>query len=118
MSTLRLGMAALALVCSAGLATAQTAAPADDAKTAPTMTKPADDAKTAPTMTKETDQKPPIAGANSFTEEQARERIAKAGFEDVAGLKKDDQGIWRGQAKKSGAQVSVALDYRGNVVQQ
>lgn len=119
MSTLRLGMAALAIVCSAGFATAQTTAPADDAKTAPAMTEPAmTDAKTAPTMTKETDQKPPLAGANSFTEAQARDRIAKAGFEDVASLKKDDQGIWRGQAKKSGAQVSVALDYRGNVVQQ
>ncbi len=47
-------------------------------------------------------EKPPLPGANSFTENQARERIAKAGFEDVQGLKKDDQGVWRGQAKKSG----------------
>lgn len=107
MSTLRLGLAALAIACTAGLATAQTAAPADDAKTAPSAT-----------MAKETDMKPPLAGANSFTEEQARDRIAKAGFADVKALKKDDQGVWRGEASKSGAQVSVALDYRGNVVQQ
>lgn len=107
MSTLRLGLAALAIACTAGLATAQTAAPADDAKTAPSAT-----------MAKETDMKPPLAGANSFTEEQARDRIAKAGFADVKALKKDDQGVWRGEASKSGAAVHVALDYRGNVVQQ
>ncbi len=61
---------------------------------------------------------PPIAGANSFTETQARERIAKSGFSEVQNLRKDDQGIWRGQAQKNGAPVNVALDYRGNVVQQ
>jgi hypothetical protein len=108
MSTLRLGMAALAIACTAGFATAQTATTPDTAKTAPTTTM----------KTDESAQKPPLAGANSFTETQARERIAKEGFEEVQGLKKDDQGVWRGQAKKSGAQVSVALDYRGNVVQQ
>jgi putative membrane protein len=63
-------------------------------------------------------EKPPLPGANSFTEEQARKRIAKEGFDDVQQLTKDEQGVWRGQAKKSGQQVSVALDYRGNVVQQ
>jgi len=113
MSTLRLGLAALAIVCTAGLATAQTTAPAD----APADAKPAPSAAMKTTEADST-QKPPLPGANSFTEDQARQRIVKAGFEDVQALKKDDQGIWRGQAKKSGAQVSVALDYRGNVVQQ
>ncbi len=61
---------------------------------------------------------PPIAGANSFTEGQARDRIAKAGYTDVQHLKQDDKGVWRGRAQKSGQQVNVALDYRGNVVQQ
>jgi hypothetical protein len=105
-------MAALAIACTASLAAAQTTAPADT---------PADGAKTAPTMTTtetESTQKPPLPGANSFTEGQARERITKAGFEDVQQLKKDDQGVWRGSAKKSGQQVGVALDYRGNIVQQ
>ena len=123
MSTLRLGMAALAIACTASLAAAQTTAPAeapaDGAKTAPSMT-PAEGAKPAPSATTETEstQKPPLPGANSFTEGQARERITKAGFEDVQQLKKDDQGVWRGSAKKSGQQVGVALDYRGNIVQQ
>lgn len=59
----------------------------------------------------------PVPGANSFTEDQARERITGAGFQQVTGLKKDDQGIWRGKAMKGGKQVDVSLDYRGNVNQ-
>lgn len=58
----------------------------------------------------------PVAGANSFTESQAKARIEANGFTNVSGLKKDDQSIWRGTASKDGKQVSVALDYQGNVV--
>ena len=61
-------------------------------------------------------QQPPVAGANSFTEDQAQDRMQKAGFTEVKGLKKDDQGIWRGTAMQSGKQVNVALDFQGNVV--
>jgi len=74
-------------------------------------------AKAPATSTTQADT-PPLTGANSFTEDQARERIAKAGFQEVKNLKKDDSGIWRGQATKAGQAVAVALDYRGNVVQQ
>jgi putative membrane protein len=117
-------MAALAIACTASLASAQTTSPPADATTESAKPAPAEpmDAKPAPAepmnQAANEAQKPPLPGANSFTEGQARDRIAKAGFEDVQGLKKDDQGVWRGQAKKSGQQVSVALDYRGNVVQQ
>ena len=58
----------------------------------------------------------PVPGANSFTEDQAKSRIQDAGFSDVSGLTKDDQGIWRGQATKDGKKTTVALDYQGNVV--
>ena len=61
-------------------------------------------------------QQPPVAGANSFTEAQAKDRIEKAGYAQVTGLKKDDQGIWRGSAKQGDKQVNVALDFQGNVV--
>jgi hypothetical protein len=57
----------------------------------------------------------PAAGANSFTEGQARSRIEAAGFTNISDLQKDDQGIWRGKASHGGQQVSVALDYQGNV---
>jgi hypothetical protein len=122
MSNLRLGMAALVIACTAGVAVAQTTPPPADATTPPAnMTTDAPKTDPSTTMNKTdtaSSQKPPLSGANSFTEAQARQRIAKAGFDDVQQLKKDDEGIWRGQAKKSGQQVSVALDYRGNVVQQ
>jgi hypothetical protein len=58
----------------------------------------------------------PVAGANSFTEGQARARIGDAGFNDVQELRLDEQGIWRGRAMRNGQQTSVALDYQGNVV--
>jgi hypothetical protein len=58
----------------------------------------------------------PVEGRNSFTEGQAKSRIEANGFADVSGLHKDDTGVWRGQAKKDGKAVDVALDFQGNVV--
>lgn len=58
----------------------------------------------------------PMSGANSFTASQAKSRIEANGYTDVAGLKKDDQSIWRGTAMKNGKSVNVAVDYKGNVV--
>ena len=59
----------------------------------------------------------PVEGANSFTEDQARERITEAGYADVTGLALDDKGVWRGTAMKDGRSVNVALDYQGNIVE-
>lgn len=58
----------------------------------------------------------PVKGRNSFTEGEARSRIEKAGFANVSGLKKDDDGVWRGKATKNGQSVDVNLDYQGNVL--
>jgi peptidase YpeB-like protein len=58
----------------------------------------------------------PVKGRNSFTEGEAKSRIEKAGYSNVSGLKKDDDGIWRGKASKDGRSVDVSLDYQGNVV--
>lgn len=58
----------------------------------------------------------PVKGRNSFTEGEAKSRIEAKGFTNVGQLKKDDNGVWRGQATKSGQQVQVSLDYQGNVV--
>jgi putative membrane protein len=54
-------------------------------------------------------------GANSFTEAQARERIEKAGYTNVSGLVKTQDGFWRGKAMKGGQTVQVSVDYQGNV---
>ena len=58
----------------------------------------------------------PVAGANSFTESQAKSRIEDKGFKDVSALKKDDKGVWRGKASRDGKSVNVSVDFQGNVV--
>jgi len=58
----------------------------------------------------------PVAGANSFTEGQAKSRIESSGFSNVSALNKDDQGVWRGKAQKDGKSVDVSLDFQGNVI--
>ena len=58
----------------------------------------------------------PVAGANSFTESEARSRLEAHGYTNVTGLKKDAKSIWRGKAMKGETAVDVALDYQGNVV--
>jgi hypothetical protein len=75
------------------------------------------DAPTNPAMKPSSVQHSDVAasGANSFTEGQAKKRIAKAGYRDVSGLTKDDAGLWKGTAQQNGKTVNVALDYKGNV---
>jgi hypothetical protein len=58
----------------------------------------------------------PAAGANSFTEGQARSRLEKDGYTEISELTKDGDGLWRGKAKKGGQTVEVAVDYQGNIV--
>ncbi len=60
----------------------------------------------------------PVAGANSFTEGQAKSRIEARGFTNVSGLMKDNTGVWRGTATQGGKSVKVSLDFQGNVVTQ
>ena len=57
----------------------------------------------------------PVEGRNSFTEGQAKSRIEGAGYSNVSGLQKDDQGVWRGKADKAGTKTDVTLDFQGNV---
>ncbi len=54
-------------------------------------------------------------GANSFTEGQVRSRMEQAGLQNVQGLKKEDNGIWRAQAMQNGQTVNVGMDFKGNV---
>jgi len=57
----------------------------------------------------------PVKGANSFTQSQAKARIEAKGYTKVAGLHKDQNGVWRAKAEKDGKSASVSLDYQGNV---
>jgi len=60
----------------------------------------------------------PAAGANSFTEGQAKSRLESNGFTNVSGLAKDNTGVWRGKASKGGQSIDVSVDYQGNVTPQ
>jgi len=101
----KLLLAAAFVGASTFAALAQTStAPATDGDT-PAIATPDDKNATAP-----------VEGANSFTEDQAKERIVEAGYADVAGLKLDDKGVWRGTATKDGKSINIALDYQGNIV--
>ena len=57
----------------------------------------------------------PAAGANSFTEGQAKSRLESNGFTNVGSLTKDAQGVWRGKGTKGGRTVDVSVDYQGNI---
>ena len=57
----------------------------------------------------------PAKGSNSFTEKQARSRMAKAGYSGITNLVKNEQGQWVGSAMKGATQMTVMLDYKGNV---
>lgn len=87
------------------VALAQPAKPGDGAGPAAVNTSP-DASRTAAA---------PVAGANSFSETQARSRIEAAGYTDLLDVAKDDKGVWRAMAKRDGQAVAVQLDYQGNV---
>jgi hypothetical protein len=57
----------------------------------------------------------PAIGANSFTQEQARERIEAAGYTGITELTQGEDGIWRAVAMLGGQTQEVSVDYQGNV---
>jgi hypothetical protein len=84
---------------------------------AQTSTTPTTDGDTPAVATPDTgNATAPVEGANSFTEDQAKERITEAGYADVTGLTLDDRGLWKATATKDGKSMNVALDYQGNIV--
>ena len=99
MKKITLLTASLVLVSSAAFAQSQT----------PTTS------QTTPAVNTEQNPGAPVAGKNSFTEDQAKSRIEEAGYKDVSGLKLDDQGVWRATASKDGKSAMVSLDFQGNV---
>lgn len=58
------------------------------------------------------------AGANSFSEGQARNLLTSQGYSDVSKLMNDSQGIWRGNAMSGTKRVRVSIDYKGNISAQ
>ena len=80
-------------------------------------TKPATDTQTPAIATPDT-QNPaaPVAGENSFTEGQAKERIEGKGYAEITALTKGEDGIWTASAMKDGkpvaVQINVEVDFR------
>lgn len=57
----------------------------------------------------------PAKGSSSFTMGEAKSRLEKSGFSNVADLTKDGDGVWRGKAQKAGNMTTVWLDYKGDI---
>ncbi|MES2028563.1 MAG: PepSY domain-containing protein [Pseudomonadota bacterium] len=58
---------------------------------------------------------PPLPGANSFAEGQARKLLESQGYAEISPLVNDSQGIWRGTAMSGSRKFHVSVDYKGNV---
>lgn len=105
----------ISLLMLASTAHAQTTPPATT-QTPATTQAPATNGDTPAVATPDTaNPTAPVAGANSFTEAQAKTRLEEAGYSEVMDLKLDDQGVWRAMAKKDGTSSAVSLDFQGNV---
>jgi hypothetical protein len=100
-----LGLVVVLGIIGAGAAFAQTA-PITPRVNSPAVIATSPDVKTTP----------PVAGANSFTEGEARHRLEANGYTNVTDLRKDDHSVWHGKAMKGGTLVHVALDYQGTIV--
>ena len=56
--------------------------------------------------------------ANAMSEQDARSKLTASGFRDIADLKLDQTGIWRGTAVANGQRQNVAIDAQGDIVAQ
>jgi len=98
---------AAALVFSAGAVAAQNAPAPRTTTNPPAVVSPNETARTTAA---------PVAGRNSFTEDQARTRFTDNGYTQVSDLRKDEAtSVWHAKAMKSGKTVAVTLDYQGNI---
>lgn len=103
-----------ALLAACGQKTSQDAETRKDGPVVAAPKGPANDAiDTTPTKV----EPAASAGASSFTEAQARGALEKAGYAAVGPLNQNANGVWQGKATKGGAEVTVAIDYKGAITQ-
>lgn len=57
----------------------------------------------------------PMIWVGLATEGEARARLEVHGYSAIAALVKNDDGVWRGTAMRSGRRVAVGVDPRGQV---
>lgn len=104
---MRIGLRSGIAVCGVWMTLAPVFAQQNPAMQNPTVQGPGQDANKPET--------PPLPGANSFAEPQARRQIEAKGYSDVSPLVNDSQGIWRGTAMNGTQKVAVSVDFKGNV---
>lgn len=104
---MRIGLLSGAVLCGMWLALPPAFSQQNPAMTNPSVQQPPDSPAGSDT--------PPIPGANSFAEPQARSLIESKGFSQVSPLVNDSQGIWRGTAMNGTQKVGVSVDFKGNV---
>jgi hypothetical protein len=105
----------LKVIIAAALAIGLGAFGAAQAQSAPPQANPKAPENSAIKAPHDTKAGAPAAGHNSFTKNQARKHIEKAGYSQVSELAKDKDGLWQGSAMQGGKKVHVALDFQGNV---
>lgn len=90
---------------------------ADDTAAAggPVVAAPQGPANEAVDTTPTTGDAAQTAGANSYTEAQAKSAIESAGYTGVSALKQDTAGLWQGMATKDGRELAVSVDFKGSV---
>jgi len=83
------------------------------------QTTPTEEPRTpAVTTPRRENPKAPVPGQNSFTEDQAKERLTENGFTSVMNLQLGEDGVWRADAARHGQPVKVLLDFQGNITTQ
>lgn len=86
-----------------------------DTTNGPVVSAPAAPGNVAVDTTPTTGDMGTTAGANSFTEAQAKGAIETAGYTEVSELTQGEDGVWTGRAMKDGKAASVTVDYKGSV---
>lgn len=57
----------------------------------------------------------PVAGESDLSRDEVRRLVEDAGYTAVAGLIVDEDGIWRGFARRDGMTVAIAVDDSGSI---
>jgi hypothetical protein len=111
MTKLMMGVAAAAmLVAACGQKTAD-----NEKVDGPAMSTAAAPGNVAVDTKPTTGESGPTPGASSYTEDQARAAIEKAGYSELGPLNQNANGLWQGEATKDGKKVNVSIDYKGAI---
>jgi hypothetical protein len=64
-----------------------------------------------------TNKQPTPGDDQASSRDQAKAQIESKGYSTITSLRRDDDGVWRGRAKRNGSFRNVRLDREGNVTE-